>query len=99
MGSPDAYFEGTKHVVPPAWAWKRGAKTWSEERRERFGNDGINLWPVEASLNRSKNSRGPDKWLPPSNQCGYVGRFLRIVKQYDLQPSSAETKWMNSFPG
>jgi len=41
------------HVVPLAWAWDRGAGEWSDEKRERFANDMLNLWPVEASLNRS----------------------------------------------
>ena len=41
------------HVVPLAWAWERGAKNWTKEKRERFANDPKNLLPVEASLNRS----------------------------------------------
>lgn len=85
------------HVVPLAWAWERGAREWSKEKRIRFANDMINLWPVEASLNRSKGAQGPDKWLPPSGQCGYVARFSRIVKQYDITPSQQETKWVRLF--
>jgi len=41
------------HVVPLAWSWSRGAGQWSREKREQFANDSMNLWPVEASLNRS----------------------------------------------
>lgn len=41
------------HVVPLAWSWDRGAGQWSREKREQFANDPINLWPVEAGLNRS----------------------------------------------
>ncbi len=41
------------HVVPLRWAWDRGARDWSDEKREAFANDPRNLWPVEASLNRS----------------------------------------------
>lgn len=85
------------HVVPLKWAWRRGAKVWSQPERERFANDMVNLWPVELSLNRSKGARGPDEWLPPSGQCGYVARFLRIVKLYDLQLSSSEAGWIKSF--
>lgn len=40
------------HVVPLKWAWERGADTWSSEKRERFANDPVNLWPVELALNR-----------------------------------------------
>ncbi|MBO6812974.1 MAG: HNH endonuclease [Marinobacter sp.] len=85
------------HVVPLKWAWNHGAKGWSQVKRERFANDMVNLWPVELSLNRSKGARGPDEWLPPLGQCGYVARFRRIVKQYDLQPSSSETVWITYF--
>ena len=41
------------HLVPLAWAWERGADGWTQVRREAFANDAVNLWPVEASLNRS----------------------------------------------
>lgn len=78
------------HVVPLAWAWRRGANRWSDQRRETFANDPINLWPVEASLNRSKGARGPGEWMPPAGQCQYVARFLRVVKTYDLAPSADE---------
>ena len=85
------------HVVPLRWAWDRGANDWASNKREKFANDPVNLWPVELSLNRSKGARGPDKWLPPSAQCGYVARFFRVVKQYDLHPSSSEAEWLASF--
>jgi len=85
------------HVVSLKWAWDHGAKTWSRAKRETFANDPVNLWPVELSLNRSKGAKGPNDWLPPSAQCGYVARFSRVVKQYDLQPSSSEAEWITSF--
>ena len=85
------------HVVPLAWAWERGAGRWPSEKRERFANDPVNLLPVETSLNRSKGAQGPDEWLPPANQCGYVARFVRVVRLYDLQPSTQETSWCQAF--
>ena len=85
------------HVVPLAWAWARRAGEWGSAQRERFANDPVNLWPVEASLNRSKGARGPDRWLPPSGQCQYVARFTRIVKQYDLSPTTHERRWLRDF--
>jgi hypothetical protein len=85
------------HVVPLKWAWDRGARTWSRTKRETFANDPVNLWPVELSLNRSKGAKGPDEWLPPSAQWGYVARFFRVVKHYDLKFSSPETRWIKSF--
>ncbi|WP_372988277.1 HNH endonuclease family protein [Marinobacter sp.] len=85
------------HVVPLAWAWRHGAEDWRDEKRERFANDPVNLWPVEASLNRSKGAQGPDQWLPPSGQCQYVARFSRLVKQYDLQTTPRERGWIKKF--
>jgi hypothetical protein len=78
------------HVAPLKWAWDHGAKTWSRAKRDTFANDPVNLWPVDLSLNRSMGAKGPDEWLPPSAQCGYVSRFIRVVTMYDLQPSSSE---------
>ncbi|WP_420390693.1 HNH endonuclease family protein [Marinobacter sp.] len=85
------------HVVPLKWAWNHGANNWIRDKREQFANDPVNLWPVEAGLNRSKGAKGPKEWLPPSAKCGYVARFFRIVKQYNLQPSSSEAGWITSF--
>lgn len=85
------------HVVPLAWAWERGASRWSDEKRERFANDPVNLLPVESGLNRSKGAKGPDKWLPPSGRCGYVARFVRILKVYRLKPAPSEDKWLSDF--
>ena len=85
------------HVVPLAWSWPRGAGQWTREKREQFANDSMNLWPVELSLNRSKGAKGPNEWLPPAGQCGYVARFYRIVKLYKLQPRPPENEWMRAF--
>ena len=80
------------HVVPLAWAWNHGASHWPRELRESFANDPVNLWPVEASLNRSKGAQGPDAWMPPAGQCQYISRFARILIKYDLTPTEAEAQ-------
>jgi hypothetical protein len=80
------------HVVPLRWAWDRGAAQWSRSRRVDFANDPVNLLPVEAGLNRSKGARGPDEWLPPSGKCGYIARFVRIVRIYGLTMSANEER-------
>jgi len=85
------------HVVALSWAWHRGAATWTRGRRIEFANDSVNIVAVEASLNRSKSDQGPDEWLPPAGQCGYVARFYRIVKIYQLEPRPAEASWIRSF--
>ncbi len=42
------------HVVPLKWAWKRGAKGWSQAKRESFANDMVNLWPVELAFSKDQ---------------------------------------------
>lgn len=78
------------HVVPLKWAWERGASRWTQEQREKFANDPVNLLSVEASLNRSKGAKGITEWLPPSGQCQYILRFLRVVAIYRFELSDAE---------
>lgn len=86
------------HVVPLAWAWGRGARDWSRARREAFANDPVNLWPVEAGLNRSKGARGPDQWLPPAGQCQYVIRFARVTRLYGLPQPAIPTQCSRRAP-
>lgn len=85
------------HVVPLNWALTHGASSWSDEKREQFANDPMNLWPVELSLNRQKGAKAPWAWLPPSGQCGYVARFLRVVKTYRLELDQSRQVWIRSF--
>lgn len=79
------------HVVPLKWAWVHGANQWSKSKRVEFANDPVNLISVEASLNRQKGAKGPDKWLPPSNQCQYILRFKRVMKKYQIDFNSTES--------
>jgi len=88
----DAKLLDIDHVVPLKWAWEHGAQDWPKAKRVKFANDPINLIAVEASLNRAKGAQGPDQWLPPKNQCQYIVRFLRIVKQYQLQEPANLTR-------
>jgi hypothetical protein len=80
------------HVVPLKWAWDHGAADWTREKRVRFANDPVNLFSVEASLNRSKGARGLSEWMPPAGKCGYASRFLRITKLYGLRLPDADRR-------
>lgn len=87
----DASAVDVDHVVPLKWAWDNGAAQWTQEKREQFANDPVNLWSVELSLNRKKGAKGPDEWLPLAGKCQYISRFIRIVKLYGLEPG--QRKW------
>ncbi|WP_220465309.1 MULTISPECIES: HNH endonuclease family protein [unclassified Colwellia] len=79
------------HVIPLKWAWIHGADKWSKDKRVKFANDPANLLSVEVSLNRQKGAKGLDEWLPPSNKCQYISRFLRVFKTYNLQLNRLES--------
>lgn len=85
------------HLVPLTWTWDRGFASWSQIRRQVFANDPVNLFPVEASLNRSKGAQGPVSWLPPVNPCGYVARFVRVVRLYELVLAPTEEEVCQSL--
>jgi len=88
------FFEASKldidHLVPLQWAWERRASTWPQTKREAFANDSRNLLVVEASLNRQKGANGPDRWLPPNGVCGYIARFERLRRIYELDLNQSE---------
>ncbi len=42
------------HIVPLSWSWERGASEWSQEKRERFASDLVNLFPVELSFSKDQ---------------------------------------------
>lgn len=77
------------HLVPLKWAWDNGADTWSDDKRQRFANDPVNLFAVDISTNRSKGAQGPQQWLPPHAgfHCQYLTRYQRVLKTYDFADS------------
>lgn len=83
------------HLVPLAEAWRTGAASWSDARREAFANDLDDpgtLIAVTTRSNRSKSDSPPDEWLPPSHpsRCGYVASWIRVKARWGLAVSPAE---------
>jgi hypothetical protein len=85
------------HLVPLAYAWSRGADSWSDAKRRQFANDPVNLFAVQASANRQKGASGPTEWLPEdaSFHCQYLLRFTRVSQSYGLKFSSNEEDAIN----
>jgi hypothetical protein len=44
-----------------------------------------------------QGAQGPDEWLPPTGQCGYVSRFVRTAKKYALSFTTFESRWVQDF--
>ena len=80
------------HVVPLAWAWRHGASTWTEDQREHFANDPLNLQATDGSTNQAKWAYGPADWMPPNTayRCTYAGRFVEILSTYQLTVDPAD---------
>jgi Protein of unknown function (DUF1524) len=80
------------HVVPLANAWRSGASSWSEARRERYANDPTVLLSTEDNANQEKGDKGPEAWKPPNRAiwCDYATRWVRIKASYDLSVNQRE---------
>lgn len=73
------------HLVPLGAAWIRGARDWTQDRREWFANDPANLLATTASANESKSDRGPAEWLPrQAFRCAYAVRWIGVSTSYKL---------------
>lgn len=83
------------HLVPLANAHRSGAASWTEAQRRRYANDlehPEHLVAVEYTANRSKGAKGPEAWLPPSEdaRCNYVRDWVAVKKRWQLGMSDAE---------
>ena len=80
------------HVVPLANAWRSGASSWSEARREQYANDPQVLLSAEDNANQEKGDKGPEAWKPPNRAiwCDYATRWVGIKASYDLSVNQRE---------
>lgn len=85
------------HLVPLANAHRSGGGTWSAERRMQYANDlsqPYHLIAVDYAANRSKGDKGPEAWLPPSEEfrCTYVREWVAVKERWGLGMSDAEAE-------
>jgi uncharacterized protein DUF1524 len=74
------------HLVPLAYAWDMGARTWTDEMRTRFANDPANLLAVQGQANQDKSDGEPAVWMPPNRAfwCQYAVQFVAVLRGYGL---------------
>ena len=74
------------HVVALGDSWQTGAQYWSEEKRQDFANDPLNLIAVDGPTNESKGDSNAASWLPPNREfwCTYVARQTAVKARYGL---------------
>lgn len=85
------------HVISLAYSWDRGSKDWNADKRKAFANDPANIILTQASVNRSKSSKGFTEWQPPlhSYRCQFNIRVHRLMMKYDLKYLGNEERIMN----
>lgn len=80
------------HLVALSDSWQKGAQQLSEEQREAFANDPLNLLAVDGPANRQKGDSDAATWLPSNKsfRCEYVALQTAVKAKYELWMTSAE---------
>jgi len=78
------------HVIPLKWMHENGGCNWSPAKKKAFANDPKNLKLITDSSNKSKGSKGPDKWLPKKviDQVKYIKFWREAVEEYGIPEAS-----------
>ncbi|GAA2205522.1 HNH endonuclease family protein [Nonomuraea monospora] len=76
------------HVVPLSYAWRSGARRWSQAKRRAFANDlrRPELITVSHSANIAKGGQGPQSWRPQrrAHWCRYATSWITVKHHYRL---------------
>lgn len=86
------------HIIPLGWATKQGALDWTQEEREAFANDPINLRAMDGPQNGSKSDQGPGSWMPPNAafHCDYAQSWVTVASTYGLSMNAADAAKIES---
>ncbi|GAA0514341.1 uncharacterized protein DUF1524 [Saccharopolyspora erythraea NRRL 2338] len=89
------------HVVPLAEAWRSGASSWTDSKRESFANDlsRPQLIAVTDNVNQAKGDQDPASWQPPVStyDCTYSKMWIRVKHHWGLRLQSAEKSALQSM--
>lgn len=83
------------HLVPLENAHRSGAWAWDRKRKREFANHigyDNHLLATSSSANRSKGSKGPERWRPPleSYWCVYAIDWIAVKNDWGLTVTEAE---------
>ncbi|MBN6035841.1 HNH endonuclease family protein [Amycolatopsis sp. 195334CR] len=91
------------HVVPLAAAWRTGAASWTDDKREQYANDldAPQLIAVTDNVNQEKGDKSPDAWKPPSTGywCTYARMWIGVKHKWELTVSDAEKTALTDMLG
>lgn len=84
------------HVVALSDAWQKGAQALTDEKRQAFANDDLNLLAVDGPANMQKSDGDAATWLPKHKafRCQYVARQIAVKAKYSLWVTAAEKQAM-----
>lgn len=96
-----------EHIVARSEAWDSGASSWTQEQRDAFANDPLELIAVSSGGNRAHGEKDAAEWLPsvgvkstgvknPSYDCMYVARQIAVKAKYSLSVDEAEKTSMEN---
>jgi hypothetical protein len=90
------------HLVPLKEAHESGASSWTSAQKKTFANDLKDttiLVVTHATVNRSKGSKSPDKWLPPNKALRqqYCLQWATIKAQRNLTVTRSELKALKLY--
>ena len=82
------------HVVPLAEAWRSGASSWTDSKRQSYANDLTDpqLIAVTDNVNESKGDQDPSTWQPSRTafRCTYAEMWIKVKSVWKLTLQSAE---------
>ncbi|MFC0548268.1 HNH endonuclease family protein [Kutzneria chonburiensis] len=82
------------HVVPLAEAWRSGASSWTDAKRQQYANDLTDpqLIAVTDNVNQSKGDQDPSTWQPSRTayRCTYAEMWVRVKYVWKLTLQSSE---------
>lgn len=88
------------HMVPLEKAHSSGGWAWDAAKKEAYANyldEPEHLVAVYRGANRSKGSRGPERWMPTNEDawCSYVGDWIGIKGRWGLEMTDEERAGIN----
>lgn len=80
------------HLVSLSDAWRTGAQSLTQTRREALANDPLELQAVDGPSNDAKGNQNAAEWLPhdASARCVYVTRQVEVKAKYELWVTASE---------
>lgn len=86
-----------EHIVARSNAWISGASKWTDDQRERFANDPLELVVSGYSPNRSKGEQAADTYIPVGTwRCNYIYRQVAVKHKYELSITPLEKEKLES---